>query len=264
MSESLWHSRLSRRRLLAWAGLSGAGGLLAVCGKNPLLPDITKDEAAEYVRGAYPRLLETAHTPGREMRIEIGGDYLGKIRFQPAGGNFRFLHPVITMPDDQDVHMVFGIEYEDLAPFPSIRLTDRNGNTLERNGKKMKFSIRESSLPKSVRRALAKRIKAGSFDSWLELGIALAAIGLAAFLGLKVIGFAVAVLAFLAFNAMVIGLVIAAFAIADDVVRFLVNAIEKFTGVDLGEGTFDNIREFFEQAIEKIREFLDTITDLQI
>lgn len=117
---------------------------------------------------------------------------------------------------------------------PAIQFEDESGNLLTMRGQRMEFGFdRFGDQPNESR-------------NWWEIAIKLVAIGFVIWLGASIAKFVVAVIAFLAFHAMVIGLIILALAAVAWV-------LEKF-GWD-----FEIIKAFFQDLVERILDLLRAV-----
>lgn len=118
----------------------------------------------------------------------------------------------------------------ELDLWPELKFTDMSGNVLrDREGKLLQFSFADFKKEKM------------SASDWLLLGVKVFAVGLALWLGFKIIGLVIAGIAWLAFNLLVLGILMSAVA----AFAWLINK----TGWN-----FEGVRIFFQSFSERIRE----------
>jgi len=196
-------------------------------------PDITLtadvERLAETIRSQYTKLKTIAHDASTQLRIAFpmndGQDILSLSIVPNGAANYR--HVRIVRESNGDVaNLLWGRE----GLYPSIRFTDDQGRTIVRNGRPLEFSFR------SVQREGRGPV------SWLELGIKIAAIGLLVWLGASILKPIVAALAFIAFNAMVIGIAIAGVVLVVGILRWI---------LDVTGWTLKDVRQMFERTVEE-------------
>lgn len=160
-------------------------------------------------------------------------DYLTLQIVKNNAADYRHLR-IKRYSDGEVINLLWGQE----GIYPSVKLTDDRGNTLVKNGQTLEFSFN-----------LVADSESGSIG-WLKRGIKVLAIALAVWLGAKVIGWIISAIAFLAFNAMVVGLVIAGVAILTGLLKWL---------AELTGWTLDDITELFGRAVEELLTFFNEI-----
>ena len=149
-----------------------------------------------------------------------------------AGGAALYRHVRIVRESSGEVaNLLWGRE----GIHPSIKLADDAGRTLVKDGKPLEFSFG------SVRR------EGRGPQSWLELGVKIAAIALLVWLGASILKPIVAAIAFIAFNAMVIGIVIFGVALLVGVIKW----IAELTG-----WTLEDVAAFFRRTVEEMKQLL--------
>jgi|GEM_PF-567681 len=155
-----------------------------------------------------------------------------------TGGAALYRHVRIVRESSGEVaNLLWGRE----GIHPSIKLADDAGRTLVKDGKSLEFNF-----------GLVRREGRGS-QSWLELGIKIAAIALAVWLGASILKPIIAAIAFVAFNAMVIGIVVAGVALLVGIVRFILDV----TGWKLAD-----VQAMFERTATQLQEFLRMVVAL--
>ncbi|MCS7252523.1 MAG: hypothetical protein RMK18_03985 [Armatimonadota bacterium] len=214
-------------------GCGGSPGSLQ--GEHPfnMEPDIMlmgdEVEMAEQLQDSYGRLKEIADDPDRQLRI--GFDDGGQMEIltmhfcEPKKGvaNYRHLR-VVKESTGEAVRLVWGWD----GIKPAIQFVDDYGRLLTINGTKMDFKITDAS----------GRLPSRSVD-WLSLGVKWIAVGFAIWLGAQVARLIVSAIAFLAFNAMVIGALMMA-------VGIIVPILE-LTG-----WTFEDVKSFIGRMVEEL------------
>lgn len=124
----------------------------------------------------------------------------------------------------------FGIK----GALPSIRFTDKKGKTLlNEDGEAMEYSLLDFNKLGAPTRSL-------NATDWLVLAIKAVAVGFAIWLGAKIAILIVGAVAFIAFNAMILGLVIAGVAV--------LGLFFKKVGWD-----YDTVVNFFGKTVEDIK-----------
>ncbi len=243
-------SSLSRRRLLKV--LLGSPLVTIVgCGSNggtsPILvppPDLVLegDEArlANLVRQQFPRLRQLAENPGTSLRIGIpngrGMEVLAFSFFDKGAANYRHLR-VVRESTGEAVNLLWGMK----GLLPSIRLADDRGNTIRsRNGQLLEIGFSE------VRGAKGRQ----ALD-WIAIGIKVAAVAFALWLGAQIGRAVLGAIAFLAFNAMVLGLLVAGFAVISPAIEWVLRNI-----------TWQDIEGFFAQLVSDIIRLFTEISQM--
>lgn len=256
--QALARRGITRRWFLVGAAAGGGAlagaAFLSGCNKTSTGPElIDKDALARYTRERYDDLFAAASNPGSPVVLKNGNEVIGTVVFQEKGGKFSYRHPVLIRRDGEKAHIGVGID----GFHPSIILAGEDGEPLEVDGRKLKLPISQN----TVNRALGKPQVSAEEEAaalstpaeWLELGIKVFAIALGIWLGVKIIGFVASVIAFLAFNALVIGLLIAAIAV--------IALVLDYFGIEI---TLDSVRDFFSRAVQEIRNFLENLSEYEI
>lgn len=233
-------------KIMPWIFPAG----IAACRKltDPSGPDLilTGDPQmdADLARRQFVALQSMAEKPGREISVGLAGNdgaanevlTLAFAQNQAAG----YPHLRITRQNGEVANLVWGTKYL----LPSIRFADDNGGTLKgRDGEELEFGLSDV-FGRSAKPAFAR--------DWLSTGIKIAAVAFAAWLGLSVSGYILAALAFLAFNAMVLGLLIVAVAAISPFLKGILST----TG-----WTTDDVRSFFTQTASNLMSFFQEVAD---
>lgn len=204
-----------------------------------IILDGSEEEIASAVKKQYPLLKSMVDNPGTEKTIA----------FRSSTGNPSFLklsivkdklasyHHLRLQKDNGEVaNILWGME----GIYPSIKFTDNIGKTLNINRTEMEFPL------KSTNGSLSTPI------DWLILGIKILAAALLIWIGASVLKYVLAAIAFIAFNAIAIGAVVAGLAVIIPLIKWV---IEK-TG-----WTLSGISDFFEKTISDILQTLLEITN---
>lgn len=190
------------------------------------------DEAqlATIVRGQFPQLYELALNPGTTFRIGFasgrGFEVLTFSFSDSSVTNYRHLR-VLRESTGEVVNLLWGQK----GFLPSIKFTDDNGNTLQaRNGQNLEIGFVDVGGLKG-RQAL----------DLIATGVKVAAIAFAIWLGAGVARSFLSAIGFLAFNAMVLGLLAAGLGVTLPLVKWVVENV-----------TVEDVKRFFGQLIDDI------------
>lgn len=228
--------------------LSKISGCVINAENNP--PEIlltgNPETDAQSIKGIYDRIEQIVKNPLDELRIGWLEDDKVKVvalsYIQDAKGDKR---AVITNEETGESSFLgFGIK----GLSPSIKLMDDKSKTLlDEGGKEMEYAL----LDFNKQGAPAKNF---GITDWLILAIKAVAIGFAIWLGAKIIALIVGAIAFVAFNVMIIGLVIAR-AVA-------LGAVAKWV-IDKTGWNYNTAKDFFGKTIEDIKTmFQDVASEL--
>jgi len=199
------------------------------------------------VADQFDRVYSLAQNPGSEAIFgleDTSGDMQTLRLSMSSVGPASYLHPVMRV-GSKTAHMVFG--WGTLAP--TVKLVDSSGNELASASKIpsgfMETVAKESGL-------IIKERANMDLDSFLVYGISLAAGALAIWLGAKILGMVVAAAAFVAFNALLIGVVLAAVGALEPAVRWVLDQLNIST---------DDVESFFNKGVGWISELIRFIGD---
>lgn len=226
----------SRRDFLKFIGSFSALPLLSYC-KNPamleleLYPDSniqenvdlfisgSEEEIASKVKNQYALIEDMVKNFGKEKIIAYSDNNsikkLSLSIIKDKLANYPYLR-IKNMDNNESVNILWGID----GFSPSLKFVDDNGNILVKDNKKMEFALR-----KTVRREYS------SLD-WLELGIKIFAVALLIWLGATVLKYVIAAIAFVAFNTLVLGIIIAGLALIVPVIKWIIQ-MTKWSLVDI-------------------------------
>jgi hypothetical protein len=196
-----------------------------------------REQLVRTLKSQYEKLKAMALDESQRIRIVFAGvnGPEALIASIVAGGAARYRHVrLVRESTGETVNLLWGQE----GIHPSIKLADDAGQTIVKDGKALEFSF-----------GLVRREGRGP-RSWLELGIKIAAIALLVWLGASILKPIIAGIAFIAFNAMVIGIVIAGVALMVAVVRWILG----ITG-----WTLEDVAVFFRRSIEELKQFLAAV-----
>ncbi|MEK7103976.1 MAG: hypothetical protein AAB842_01075 [Patescibacteria group bacterium] len=239
--------KVSRRNFIK-NGL-GAIGTVALIGNlegcldinGPPAPEVlltgNPEIDAESIKGIYKRIEQIVKDPLDKLRIGWLEDN-NKVKvvvlsyLQDAKGDKR---AVITNEETgESSYLGFGIK----GLSPSIKFMSEKGKTLlDEAGKEMEYAF----LDFNKKGAPAKNF---GVTDWLVLAIKAVAIGFAIWLGAKIIALIVGAVAFVAFNVMVIGLVIAGVVALGAVAKWV---------IDKTGWNYETAKDFFGKTVEDIK-----------
>ncbi|MDD5433662.1 MAG: hypothetical protein PHE77_03340 [Candidatus Pacebacteria bacterium] len=127
---------------------------------------------------------------------------------------------------------------------PSVKFTDEQENILfDHKGQEMEYALLDFN-----KKGAPGKIKDAT--DWLILGIKAVALGFAIWLGAKIVGLVAGAIAFVAFNAMIIGLVLAGAVVLGAIVKWVLDK----TGWD-----YDTARDFFGKAADEIQALFEEV-----
>ncbi len=233
---------LKTATFLSLAGIPGLS-----CIKDGMPPEImlTGDSAKDAVAISkiYNRIEQIVKNPFDEIRIgwlnDIGDVEVVALSCQEDANKDN---RVVLTNESTGVSSFLGFGIKGISP--SIKFMDNKGEKLfDDNGNDMEYAL----LDFNDKGAPAKNLDA---TDWLLLGIKAVAIGFAVWLGAKVIGLIAGAIAFVAFNAMVIGLVIAGVVVLGAVAKWI---------VDKTGWNYPIAKNYFGKTVEDIKEMFQDI-----
>lgn len=203
-----------------------------------IILDGSEEEIASTVKKQYPLLKSLVDNPGQEKIIAYKNSS-GKPLFLKISvvkeKAASYHHVCLQKENGEAAHLLWGMD----GIYPSIKFTDDNGETLRINRTEMEFPL------KSLDGTISTPI------DWLILGIKILAAALLIWIGASILKYVLAAIAFIAFNAMAIALVIIGLSIFIPIIKWI---LEK-TG-----WTLNGIVNFFERTINDIIDLLLDIT----
>jgi len=222
-------------------GCSGGGGSDFLKAPPPdLVLDGDETRLASIVRGQFSRLYDLARNPGSTLRVGIpNGRGLEVLRFSFTDGgaaNYRHLR-IVRESTGEAVNLLWGWK----GPLPSIKLTDDSGRTLRsKDGQVLEIGFAD------VRGAKGRQ----AFDL-IATGVKVAAIAFAIWLGAGIARGILSAIAFLAFNAMVLGVLAAGLGVLSPAIDWVLRNI-----------TLDDVERFFGQLVNDIIRLFSEISQM--
>lgn len=244
---------LSRRRFLSLTlggsflpliGCSGSEEFFPPLPKPDLLLPNDEKEAANLLNSEGERLFsllsDLAKNPGKTLRIGFQngrGMEVLTFSFQDGGAaSYRHLR-VVRESKGETVNLIWGWKNY----LPSVKITDEEGKTLKGfNGEDLEIGFSDvggtEGRQASDLIATGVKIAAIAFALWLGAGIGRAVLG---------------VIGFLAFNAMVLGLLAASIGVLYPVIEWVKNNV-----------TLEDVESFFRQLVNDIIRLFQEISQL--
>lgn len=199
----------------------------------------SEQRIARATKRSFDLLQDAAKTPGREIEIRFRN---GKtwdtlvLTFATKEAGIDYLHPRLTLVSTgETVHLAVG----EKNFLPSLKLIKPDGSTLAEVG--------VSDLRRWQGSRDADRKKLSTADL-IALGVKIAAIALGIYLAAVVVKVIIGAIAFIAFNAFVLGLLLAAGAVVIPLVKKLL----AFLGISNTEEGIRKIKEFFAQGVDVV------------
>lgn len=195
-----------------------------------LVFDGDENQLASTVRAQFSQLYSLASNPGMTFRIGVPngqGIEVFTFSFRDGGAaNYRHLR-VVRESTGEVANLLWGWK----GLLPSIKFTDDNGNTLRtKNGQVLEIGFVDVATSKG-RQAL----------DLIATGVKVAAVAFAIWLGAGIARSILSALGFLAFNAMVLGLLAATVGVTLPAIRWVLQNI-----------TLEDVRQFFNQLVNDI------------
>lgn len=215
--------------------------------KVDVLIEGNRENIARAVKGQFQRLRSIAENLGKELKVgyETSSGY-GVLRFSfVKDGLSDYPHLRLV---NENTGEVANIIWGRIGIYPTIKFVDDRGDVIVKDGKSLEFALRSSFL-KGVENLPGSPLSA---RDWLLLGLKIFAVALAIWIGLGVAKIIISALSFLAFNALVIGLLIVALSVVIPFVKWVL----EITGIKL-----DDVVALFNEAVEKIISTLLWIVD---
>lgn len=124
--------------------------------------------------------------------------------------------------------------------YPSIKFVDDSGNIITKNGKVLEFPLKLSGHLNKV----------SSPSDWIVIGFKIFGVALLLWIGFSVAKYVLAALAFISFNALAIGLVLAGVGIFVQILKWILD----LTGI-----TYEDVVAFFVMAVNAL---IQTLIDV--
>lgn len=245
------HNKINRRRFIASASIISAAPFLKSCENfissnepKTIQPDIVLEGSEEQIASTCKEQYSTIKFLYDNQRVEKTIGYLDARRMKILRISFRkddlASYPHLRLVKNESgeaANILWGSE----GLYPSIKFVDDNGKLITIGGRKMEFAIKSNS----------KIVKTLSPIDWLILGIKIFAFALVIWIGAGIVKYVAAAIAFIAFNALVIGLVIAGFSLLISLIEWILS----ITGWNT-----DSIITLFNKTI---RELADILLEIQ-
>ncbi len=235
---------LNRREFFKWLAL--AGGAVGcgdkLTGPSQARADImltgSDTELAETAGRQFSRLWDMTQNPGREVTVGFSAagtaEVLRMSFVKNQSADYSHLR-IVRQSTGEAANLLWGLENF----LPAIKLADDTGRPLVKDGREMAVDF--SSAKVVSESALA------SIDL-LELGAKVAIIALAIWLGAAVGKAILAAIGFIAFNAMVLGLLV----LALGAISPLLEKIGDITGWKV-----EDVKGFIESGTDRLKEFFE-------
>jgi hypothetical protein len=197
-----------------------------------ILLDGTEEEIAQAVQNKHTTLQDLYNNPGKELKIGFIQDRsynILKLSFVKSNiVSYPHLR-LMNTKTNEIANVIWGRD----GLKPTIKFVDNSGNVINKNGKNLEFTI---SLP-------SKLAKVNSPSDWIIAGIKIFGIALLFWIGFSIAKYVASAIAFIAFNALAIGLVIAGLGIVIEILQWILGT----TGI-----TLSDIVEIFQRTISAI------------
>lgn len=200
----------------------------------------TEEQIAQKIQNKHTVIQDLYNNPGKELTIGF-----------PQEDNYNVLKisfikdEIVSYPHlrlvnkktNEVANVIWGMD----GIYPSIKFVDNSGNTIIKNGRALEFSL---NLPERLS-------KINSPVDWILNGIKIFGIALVLWLGFTIAKYIIAALAFIAFNAMAIGLVIVGAVIIIQIIKWILD----ITGI-----TMSDIVSFFTMTLNNlVRTLIDIV-----
>lgn len=209
--------------------------------KVDILLEGTEEQIAQKIQNKHSTLQYLYNNPGKELTIGFLQDRsynILKISFV-NDDIVPYTHLKLTNSNTNEIaNVIWGTT----GLIPLIKFVDNAGNIIVKNGKALEFSL---NLPQKLN-------KPKSPSDWILIGIKIFGIALVLWLGFTIAKYILAALAFLAFNAMAIGLVLVGAAIVIQIIKWILD----ITGI-----TMDEVVSFFIMAVSNLVRTLLNVVD---
>ena len=208
--------------------------------KVDILLEGTEEQIAQKIQNKHTVLQDLYDNPGKELKIGFLQDNNYNILKLSFVKDDIVSYPHLKLfntKSNEVANVIWGID----GIYPSIKFVDNSGNIIVKNGKPLEFTLK---LPEKLN-------KVYSPSDWILIGIKIFGIALVLWLGFTIAKYIIAALAFIAFNAMAIGLVLVGAAIVIQIIKWI---LEK-TGI-----TFNDVVSFFVMTISNlVRTLIDVV-----
>ncbi|MEG8947132.1 hypothetical protein [Rosettibacter firmus] len=194
----------------------------------------SEQEIASNIKMQYSLIEYLAKNTGKEKVIAYyDNGLLKKLSISIVKGNLAS-YPYLRLTkqeNNESVNILWGME----GIYPSLKFVDDNGKIIEKENEKLEFALKKTDD------------RDYTPMDWLKLGVKIFAFGLLVWLGATVLKYVIAAIAFVAFNALVLGIVIAGLTLIIPFVKWL---------IDRTGWTKDSVKDFFNNSFNEILNFL--------
>lgn len=200
--------------------------------KVDILLEGTEEQIAQALQNKHSLIQDLYNNPGKEISIGFTQDRNYNVLKLSFVNDNIVSYPHLKMVNtstNEVANVVWGID----GIYPSIKFVDNYGNVIIKNGKPLEFAL---NIP-------SKLNKVNSPSDWIIIGIKVFGIALILWIGFSIVKYIAAAIAFIAFNAMAIGLVLAGAALVIQVLKWILDR----TGI-----TMNDVVVFFQRAVSSI------------
>lgn len=200
--------------------------------KVDILLEGTEEQIAQAVQNKHSLIQDLYNNPGKEISIGFQQDRNYNVLKLSFVNDNLVSYPhlkIVNTSTNEIANVIWGID----GIYPSIKFVDNSGNTIVKNGKPLEFALNVPS----------KLNKINSPSDWIVIGIKIFGIALLLWIGFSIVKYVAAAIAFIAFNAMAIGLVLAGAALVIQLLKWILDR----TGI-----TMNDVVDFFKRAINTI------------
>ncbi len=240
-------NKLNRRRFIASLSIISGAPFLKSCESfisesepHPTQPDINLEGSEEQIASVCKEQFSTIkylyENPGVEKTIGyLDGRRMKLLRIsfkKDALASYPHLR-LVKNDSGEAANIIWGAE----GLYPSIKFVDDRGKTITAGGRLMEFAIKSN----------AKIVNALTPLDWLILGMKIFAAALVIWIGASLVKYIAAAIAFIAFNAMVIGLLLVGLSLLIPLIQWILS----ITGWDM-----DYISNIFSRTINQLTNLL--------
>ncbi len=215
-----------------WGDENGTGRDRPTKPNVDILLEGTEEEIAQAVQNKHSIIQDLYNNPGKELTVGfLQGLNYNTLKLSFVKSNLAsYMHLRLV---NKQTNAVANVLWGRDGLNPKIKFVDNYGNVIVKNGKPLEFTL---SLP-------TKLNKVNSPADWIILGIKIFGIALLLWIGFSIAKFVASAIAFIAFNAMAIGLVLAGLGIVIEIIQWILGT----TGI-----TMSDVVSFFQKTISSI------------
>ncbi len=200
--------------------------------KPDLILEGDEKTIAEKIKGQYQKLRSLYENPGKELTIAFRqGDRYNYLKISFSKDNLAdYPHlKLVNWATGEKANVLWGRK----GLYPTIKFVDNSGNIITKNGYRLEFQIKGPSNGKRTKSTI----------DWFMLGLKVFALALAIWLGFTIAKYIISAIAFVAFNAVVIGLILVGLSVFIPLVKWILD----LTGI-----TIDDIISLFTMSVDFI------------